>query len=583
MSQKPRYTILRKLLLFLLPFVMLAIIATAIILTWTNYNSFRKTIHQDYTNIINSSAGEIRLFVTNALSALDSLADIISATKLDTWQKQMALIAFNLNQKKFISVSLFSSDLQPVVSTGWTTPQLTGDDKNVVETVLNGSNAVSNVKLMAKDRLPFVQMAVPVKYLGKVKEVLWGELNLKSVWDLLEGINIGHSGQIFLMDLSGNYIAHREIERVMLPAPANNPQIIKLIRTAQKPVNWNAKEDGTRYFFLGAIIPDLGWIIILRQPLTEIYNHFYRNILWAAIITILGCLLAIWLGVPRVKRFVAPVQQLHGQVLKMSQGEIDQKVVVTSQDEIGDLGHAFNQMTDSLKTHIDNEIKTAIKLAHAENLALIGTASSKLNHEVGNLINNVTLAIRSLRAENLSTTGATSLDILKNESDRVKAFIHKLLQFAKPPQLNLVKSDLEQIIFEVVAAHKSAATAQDILFELDWPKTLPKVPIDIVLIYHAINNMVKNSLEAMTQSGTICISGQLENHHLIVHIADNGPGIETAILDKIFKPFYTTKGRQGTGLGMAIVKSTITAHRGTIHCQSTPGTGTTFILRLPLQ
>lgn len=583
MPKKPRYTILRKLLLFVLPFVMLAIITTAAILSWTNYNYFRKTIRQDYTNIIKSSAGEIRLFVTNALSALNSLADVIAATKLDTWQKQMALTAFNQHEKKFMAVSLFSAKGQPVVSTGWTAQKLAGDDKGLFEKALKGVSAVSNVKLMVKDRLPFVHMAVPVKRMGRVKEVLWAELNLKSVWDLLEGINIGRSGQVFLMDLSGRYIAHREIERVMLPAPAKKPQILKLIHTAKKPLSWNAVENGTRYFFLGTIIPDLGWIIVLRQPLPEIYIHFYRNIIWAAIITIVGCLLAIWLGVPRVKRFVAPIQQLHGQVLRIGEGKFDQKVAVASRDEIGDLGRAFNQMTDSLKSHIEGEIKTAKKLAHAQNLALIGTASSKLNHEVGNLINNVTLAIRTLRAENLSTAGATSLDILKNEADRVNAFIHNLLQFAKPPQLKLANSSFEQIIMDVVAAHKPAATSKNILFELHWPTALPEVPIDVALMYQAVNNMIKNSLEAMTQPGTVCITGQQEDRHLRVDIADTGPGIEATLLDKIFDPFFTTKDRQGTGLGMAIVKSIVTAHRGSIQCQSTPGAGATFVLRLPLQ
>ena len=94
--------------------------------------------------------------------------------------------------------------------------------------------------------------------------------------------------------------------------------------------------------------------------------------------------------------------------------------------------------------------------------------------------------------------------------------------------------------------------------------------------------MLKNSLEAMTDSGRIRIEGRIEGEYLQVRIEDTGPGIEPDILERIFDPFFTTKGKKGTGLGLSIVKTILEAHRGAIECRSELKKGTTFILRLPL-
>ena len=262
---------------------------------------------------------------------------------------------------------------------------------------------------------------------------------------------------------------------------------------------------------------------------------------------------------------------------------MDQKVSVNSQDEIGDLGIAFNEMTDSLKKFISREVETAQELAHAKNLAVLGSTSSKVTHEVGNLLNNVGLTLSTLKGETLSSTGKKALDILEKDSVRVKEFINNFLQFAKKPKLHLEKGSIDRIIREVLFTHQPVAEQKGISIELNWPPDLPPVNVDTRLMYQVINNLFKNSLEAMTDSGKILIEGRVEGEHLQVMIEDTGPGIEPDILERIFDPFFTTKGKKGTGLGLSIVKTILEAHRGTIECRSEMKKGTTFILRLPLQ
>jgi two-component system, NtrC family, sensor kinase len=582
MKYRKKTKILYKFLLFVLSFIALSILITSVILTWIGYVHFEKTIQQDYKNIIRGSAGEIRLFMENAKKGLVSLAWVIAATKIDAWQQQMALTAFNHRTPEFMAVSLISPTGKTIATTRWEPQDFAGTDHMLFKKALSGETAVSKV-MMLKDELPFAYIVVPLKRMGQVKEILWGELNLKFVWDVLEGITIGRTGQVFIMDQSGRYVAHREIDRVLAPSPKEKPKILETIRQSDQPIQWNEYKDGKQIFYLGLYIPNLDWVIVLQQSLPEIYAYLYQNIYLAVILTVVISLVAVLIGWRYVKRFLTPIELLNRQVQRISEGDLEYKVSVKSVDEIGELGHAFNHMTDALKDHIQREIEAAKDLVHAKNLAVLGTTSSKVTHEVGNLLNNVGMTLLMLKQEDLGPKGKKALEVLETESLRVREFIHSFLQFAKKPELRLTKTSMAFIVNEVVTALKPGADQRNICFELEGLDDLPKVTIDSGLFYQAITNLVKNSLEAVTESGIIRISGHIETEHLCVHIEDTGPEVDPKILEHIFDPFFSTKGNKGTGLGMSIVKTTVEAHGGTIDVHSPAENGTRVTLRIPIR
>ena len=582
MKHRKKTKILYRFLLFVLPFIVISIGMTGVILTWTGYVNFQKTIRQDYGNIIKSSAGEIRLFMENAKNSLVSLAWVIAATKIDDWQQQMALAAFNHRTPEFMAVSLIPPTGKTVATTRWEPQNFAETDSVLFKKALSGETAVSHV-MMLKEELPFAYIAVPVKKLGQVTEILWGELNLKSVWDVLEGITIGRTGQVFIMDLSGRYVAHREIDRVVAPPPKDKPKIFETIRQSDQPIQWTEYKDGKQIYRLGIYIPNLDWVIVLQQPLPEIYAYLYRNIYLAVFLTAVICLLTVLVGWRYVKRFLTPLESLHQQVQRISKGDLEHKVSVKSEDEIGELGHAFNHMTDALKDHIQREIETAKDLVHARNLAVLGTTSSKVTHEVGNLLNNVGMTLRMLKQETLSPKGEKAMELLEKESLRVREFIHSFLQFAKKPELRLTETSMGSVVSEVVTALKPEADQRNICFELEWPDDLPRINIDSGLFYQAFINLVKNSLEAISESGFIRIAGYIEAEHLCVQIEDTGSGIDPKILEHIFDPFISTKGTKGTGLGMSIVKTIVEAHGGTIEILSETEKRTRVILCIPIR
>ena len=165
--------ILYKFLLFVLPFIILSILITSVVLTWTSYNYFQKTINQDYANIIKSSSGEIGLYMEHAYRGLETLSLATSATKLDLWQKQMALAAFTQKNSEFMSVSLISEQGKPIASTRWEAQEFGPGQRALFKKALSGQTAISGVRL-TQDSLPFINIAVPVMRLGQVTEILWG-------------------------------------------------------------------------------------------------------------------------------------------------------------------------------------------------------------------------------------------------------------------------------------------------------------------------------------------------------------------------------------------------------------------------
>jgi signal transduction histidine kinase len=584
MNKVKRTTILYRFLRFVLPLTIVSILITSVIISSTSYKNFLRTVNQDYSNIIMSASGEIRLYMEDARKGLAGLAWILSSTKLDPWQEEIALTAFHHTAPEFMSLSLVSLDGKETVRVGRELEGMAFAQDEAYEEALAGRNAVSGV-MLSKENIPYVHIAAPVISLGRVRVVLLGVLNLKSVWNVLQGINIGRTGQVYVMDLSsGRLIGHREIDRVIRALPAAEPQVLAKLREAGlAPVQWTEATDKGSAYCLGYTIPDLQWVVVLSQMDREIYSYVYENIQWAVAATLIISFFAALLGWRQVKRFLTPIHALHGQVRKIGKGDLDDKISVESKDEIGDLSEAFNEMTDSLKGFIAREVETAKELVHAKNLAILGMTSSKVTHEVGNLLNNLGLVLHTLRKEKLTPCGARAIEILERDSDRVQRFIHDFLQFAKKPELELHRLDLGGVLGELLNVHGPQAEEKGIQIDLLWPPDLPPVNVDPIMISQVFNNLVKNAVEAFSGPGTITVEGSVGGGCLRIVVKDTGPGIPQDMLGRIFDPFFTTKGKKGTGLGLSICKTIVEAHRGTIECRSESGGGTTFVIDLPFR
>ncbi|WNG23948.1 GAF domain-containing protein [Cystobacter fuscus] len=227
------------------------------------------------------------------------------------------------------------------------------------------------------------------------------------------------------------------------------------------------------------------------------------------------------------------------------------------------------------------------EMVKRERLAALGELSAIVAHEVRNPLGAIFNAVASLR-HLLKPDGDTAmlLDILAEESDRLDRMVSDLLDYTRPREPIRQLEDVARMLQDAVeAAWKQQGSPSHITPTIEVEPQLPRVPLDRRHIRQVLINMLVNAMQAMPQGGGVRVLARRELHEdrelLRIDVVDQGCGIPTELIHRVFEPFFTTKA-QGTGLGLAVVKRIIEEHHGELSLESTPGRGTTFSIRLPL-
>jgi signal transduction histidine kinase len=159
--------------------------------------------------------------------------------------------------------------------------------------------------------------------------------------------------------------------------------------------------------------------------------------------------------------------------------------------------------------------------------------------------------------------------------ENLDRLIYETLDFVKPKSMTCQVIDLNELLQSAVRELKT----DRIEFCWSLSDALPRVELDRSQIKRAIINLVNNAIEAMPSGGEIRITTALEQPYMTFEIADNGPGISSDELERVFQPFYSTKER-GHGLGLSIVHQIIKNHDGDIRIESKVGQGTRVIVTI---
>lgn len=219
------------------------------------------------------------------------------------------------------------------------------------------------------------------------------------------------------------------------------------------------------------------------------------------------------------------------------------------------------------------------ELVRTQSLAVVGELAATVAHEIKNPLAGISGAIQVLG--DAMPKNDRRREVVGEILDQVKRLdrtVRDLLNFAKPITPELQEIDLVDSIsgaWKVLAPQVSPGTIQ---FTLEGDPAV-RVPGDPQLLRQVWVNLLQNSIEAMPQGGelrALVTTGPSPR----VEIRDTGNGIDPAGVEKIWRPFFTTKTR-GTGLGLPIVKKIVEAHRGRIWCESEPKKRTSFFVEIP--
>jgi len=309
----------------------------------------------------------------------------------------------------------------------------------------------------------------------------------------------------------------------------------------------------------------------------------------------------IWVMVNR------PVKRLIVGTKRVAAGELDYKIRVSSQDELGELASSFNRMTGELKqangeisdwaktleSRVEEktaELKQAHEhLVHVERMASIGKLAAIVAHEINNPLAGILvyakLLLKKIAGDAAAEESKQHLSMIASESARCGDIVKNLLQFSRQTKVNLEPNDINEIITQSVRLIQHKVDLMGITTEVRLDAAINHVVCDAQQIKQALVALLINACEAMKQGeGVLRIeSRRLPNRRAVeIEVSDNGVGMDEETKKQIFEPFFTTKEQgKGVGLGLAVVYGIVTGHAGEIEVRSSPGLGTTFVIRLP--
>lgn len=243
--------------------------------------------------------------------------------------------------------------------------------------------------------------------------------------------------------------------------------------------------------------------------------------------------------------------------------------------------HRLEESYDKLKSQADQILEIEEQLRRADRLSALGQLSAGMAHEIRNPLGSIRGTAEILQE------GIDPADrryeftcILIKEVDRLNKVVQNFLDFARPSGGDRELVDINRLLAEVLTLTGQPALKNGVTTRLD-AGVVPEMEGDGEQLKQAFLNLVLNALQAMPAGGSLTISTALTAGTLEVRFTDTGGGIPRENLDRIFNPFFTTRG-EGTGLGLAITHRIIQGHGGRIAVESRLGAGTTFILTFPV-
>lgn len=366
---------------------------------------------------------------------------------------------------------------------------------------------------------------------------------------------------------------------------------------------------------LGVIDTDLS----LAKADVQLAESTHRMIAYTAFALLLIAGIS-WLLVWRIVH--VPITALQRGTDLLATGELGCQLPLASTDEIGELAASFNFLSRQLQAEKDqndawtrkleervDEKTSELRRAHehalqTEKMASIGKMAAVLAHEINNPLSGILTYSKLLRkwtdspptesaavappsaAASRRHEIADALDLITSESRRCGDLVKNLLMFSRTAPMNLQLTSLNPVVEQSLRLVQHQLDLNGVEVQLQLDPNLPPISCDASQIEQVLLALIMNAMDAMPQGGNLWLTTKFfpEQEQLQVVVRDDGSGIPPEILPRIFEPFLTTKetGR-GVGLGLAVSRSILERHGGSIAVQSEFGRGTTFTVTLPLR
>jgi len=241
----------------------------------------------------------------------------------------------------------------------------------------------------------------------------------------------------------------------------------------------------------------------------------------------------------------------------------------------------YNSVAVVIGVMKNHETAANARLLRVESLAAMGRSLAAVAHDMRAPLVTIGGLSRRLRKKLKEDDSAREkLDLIVNETARLEMMMKNMLDFSRPLELQLGKEDINDIVQSCLVTVKEAAQKKGVEVECLLCPDLPTVNIDAMRLKQVVINLAMNATQASPKGEKVILRTTKKAGNIIIDVADCGCGIPPDQKEKIFNPFYTTK-KEGTGLGLPIVKKIVEAHGGSVEVLENRVRGVILRVTLP--
>jgi signal transduction histidine kinase len=262
-----------------------------------------------------------------------------------------------------------------------------------------------------------------------------------------------------------------------------------------------------------------------------------------------------------------------GAARRMEVGNYEVRVETQARDEVGQLAHAFNRMSGELARLEESRRDLVANVSHE-----LKTPIAAIRAHLENLLDGV------------EEPDPDTLEVMLSQTERLGRLVEQLLDLSKleSGEVPLHRADMSvaPLVRQVISEIEVARAGKAVRIEEDIPSDLPTVDADAERVHQVLFNLIDNAVRFVPDGGEVKVEAHRHNGSVEISVADNGVGIPREHVPRLFERFYrgdTARSRDdgGTGIGLAIARSVVEAHGGTIRAESEPGIGSVFSFDLP--
>ena len=336
-------------------------------------------------------------------------------------------------------------------------------------------------------------------------------------------------------------------------------------------------------------------IILSKEILNkQIYAFIYRAFLIALAATVAGSLVILLI----INGITSPLKQLTQSLKTLGSEGVTESIPVKTEDEIGRLAKAFNEMSESLRERKAENLSLEAQLRQVQKLEALGTLAGGIAHDFNNVLSPI-FGYTQMAMEEVPEDGEvySNLQEVFSASKRARDLVKQILAFSRQAKSERVPLKVQSIVKEVLRLLKATLpTTITVTHRIDDDCGL--ILADPTDIHRTIMNLCTNAYHAMGDKGgvlTVTLEKFVLNEkdrspspnlspgtYLKLSVSDTGMGMNEEIRQRIFDPYFTTKlPGEGTGMGLAVVHGVVRSYEGDVIVRSEPGKGATFQVFLP--